>query len=63
MTDQEFEAILQNALEAELMVGFEGDDFGDVHIETFEEARVLTKNRGLVVRISDQQFYLEITSR
>ena len=38
----------------------ESEDLGRVRVRTFEDAGVLTHNKGLVVRIGDAEFQVEV---
>lgn len=60
MTELEFEDNLQRALE-QVCPDDPDCGWGIMHIETFEEAGLLTNNRGLVVKLNNgQRFQLKI---
>jgi len=56
LNEQELEELLTQAIECFADEG----EMPCAHIRTFEDAGVLTMNRGLVVRIGDAEFQLTI---
>jgi hypothetical protein len=69
MTDDQMEATLRDLLENvaysdgddRAVMGLDADDLEDARVETYEEAGVLTTNRGLVLRLRDgSEFQLTI---
>jgi hypothetical protein len=56
LSEQELEELLTQAIECFADEG----EMPRAHIRTFEDAGVLTMNRGLVVRIGDAEFQLTI---
>jgi hypothetical protein len=57
MTEEALEELLTQALED---FADENDEVPRLRIRTFEEAGVLTRNRGLVLRIDDAEFQVQV---
>lgn len=58
-TDQQVEQMLMEALEA---YAEENEPETPIHLSTFEEAGVLTNNKGVVLAYGNKKFHLTIAS-
>jgi len=56
MTEEEFEAVLAEAIEDYV----DDNDLPGTEVQTFDAVGLLTRNRGLVVRIGRAEFQLTI---
>lgn len=60
MTENDLVELIRNGLDESASVELDEDEYGSMDIRTFGESGVLTSNKGLVVRIGDDEFQVTV---